>query len=161
MKEVRGLLLLVFALFAASAWAQKTYVVSGKVIDSATRQPIEFATAQLLRPNNTMANGMSTDNAGGFTLKTTAAGKYTVKVSYVSYKTATREVTFSEKNDTIRLGTLELEPSAQALGEAVVSATHARVEQKEDTTVYNASAYRTPVGSTPACSFRAGIRPMI
>ena len=148
MKEVRGLLLLVFALFAASAWAQKTYVVSGKVIDSATRQPIEFATAQLLRPNNTMANGMSTDNAGGFTLKTTAAGKYTVKVSYVSYKTATREVTFSEKNDTIRLGTLELEPSAQALGEAVVSATQARVEQKEDTTVYNASAYRTPVGST-------------
>ena len=148
MKEVRGLLLLVFALFAASAWAQKTYVVSGKVIDSATRQPIEFATAQLLRPNNTMANGMSTDNAGGFTLKTAAAGKYTVKVSYVSYKTATREVTFSEKNDTIRLGTLELEPSAQALGEAVVSATQARVEQKEDTTVYNASAYRTPVGST-------------
>lgn len=148
MKEVRGLLLIVFALFATSAWAQKTYVISGKVIDRATRQPIEFATAQLLRSNKTMASGMSTDKAGGFTLKTTAAGKYTVKVSYVSYKTATREVTLSEKNDTVRLGTLELEPSAQALGEAVVSATQARVEQKEDTTVYNASAYRTPVGST-------------
>ena len=148
MKEVRGLLLVVFALFATSAWAQKTYVISGKVIDRATRQPIEFATAQLLRSNKTMASGMSTDKAGGFTLKTTAAGKYTVKVSYVSYKTATREVTLSEKNDTVRLGTLELEPSAQALGEAVVSATQARVEQKEDTTVYNASAYRTPVGST-------------
>lgn len=148
MKEVRGLLLIVFALFATSAWAQKTYVISGKVIDRATRQPIEFATAQLLRSNKTMASGMSTDKAGGFTLKTTVAGKYTVKVSYVSYKTATREVTLSEKNDTVRLGTLELEPSAQALGEAVVSATQARVEQKEDTTVYNASAYRTPVGST-------------
>lgn len=148
MKEVRGLLLIVFALFATSAWAQKTYVISGKVIDRVTRQPIEFATAQLLRSNKTMASGMSTDKAGGFTLKTTAAGKYTVKVSYVSYKTATREVTLSEKNDTVRLGTLELEPSAQALGEAVVSATQARVEQKEDTTVYNASAYRTPVGST-------------
>lgn len=148
MKEVRGLLLIVFALFATSAWAQKTYVISGKVIDRATRQPIEFATAQLLRSNKTMASGMSTDKTGGFTLKTTAAGKYTVKVSYVSYKTATREVTLSEKNDTVRLGTLELEPSAQALGEAVVSATQARVEQKEDTTVYNASAYRTPVGST-------------
>ena len=148
MKEVRGLLLIVFALFATSAWAQKTYVISGKVIDRATRQPIEFATAQLLRSNKTMASGMSTDKAGGFTLKTTAAGKYTVKVSYVSYKTATREVTLSEKNDTVRLGTLELEPSSQALGEAVVSATQARVEQKEDTTVYNASAYRTPVGST-------------
>ena len=148
MKEVRGLLLIVFALFATSAWAQKTYVISGKVIDRATRQPIEFATAQLLRSNKTMASGMSTDKAGGFTLKTTAAGKYIVKVSYVSYKTATREVTLSEKNDTVRLGTLELEPSAQALGEAVVSATQARVEQKEDTTVYNASAYRTPVGST-------------
>ena len=123
-------------------------MISGKVIDRATRQPIEFATAQLLRSNKTMASGMSTDKAGGFTLKTTAAGKYTVKVSYVSYKTATREVTLSEKNDTVRLGTLELEPSAQALGEAVVSAKQARVEQKEDTTVYNASAYRTPVGST-------------
>ncbi len=147
MKHLRGMLLILLSAWATSL-AAATYVVSGKVIDADSRKAIEFATVQLLRPNKTMATGMNTDVAGKFSLKTQVAGKYTVKISYVSYTTVSREVTFSAENDTIDLGTIEMSTSAKALGEAVVSATAARVEQKEDTTVYNASAYRTPEGST-------------
>ncbi len=142
-------LLLLASLFAlCQAVDAQNFVVRGRAIDAKTREAIEFATVQLLKPDNTMATGVNTDAKGQFVMKVKTAGKFTAKVSYVSYKSVSKPVTLEEGKDTVDLGIVELTSSDVALKEAVVSATAARVEQKEDTMVYNASAYRTPVGST-------------
>ena len=147
MKYLSKLLVVALCLVCGAAQAQ-TFVVSGQVVDSKTRKPIEFATVQLLNSSNKMVTGMNTDAKGRFVLKTKAAGKYTAKASYVTYKSMEKSVTLSAERDSVDLGLYELIASDVSLNTAVVSATVARVEQKEDTMVYNASAYRTPEGST-------------
>ena len=147
MKYLSKLLVVALCLVCGAAQAQ-TFVVSGQVVDSKTRKPIEFATVQLLNSSNKMVTGMNTDAKGRFVLKTKAAGKYTAKASYVTYKSMEKSVTLSAERDSVDLGLYELVASEVSLNTAVVSATVARVEQKEDTMVYNASAYRTPEGST-------------
>ena len=147
MKYLSKLLVVALCLVCGAAQAQ-TFVVSGQVVDSKTRKPIEFATVQLLNSSNKMVTGMNTDAKGRFVLKTKAAGKYTAKASYVTYKSMEKSVTLSAERDSVDLGLYELVASDVSLNTAVVSATVARVEQKEDTMVYNASAYRTPEGST-------------
>ena len=54
----------------------------------------------------------------------------------------------TRQTDSINIGRIPLENSDNLLKEAVVSVTAARVEQQGDTTVFNASAYRVPEGST-------------
>ena len=71
-----------------------------------------------------------------------------MRVTYVSYKSIKQTLQLKANATTLKLDTLYLEPSDISLGTAVVTATAARVEQKGDTTQFNASAYRVPEGST-------------
>ena len=130
MKYLSKLLVVALCLVCGAAQAQ-TFVVSGQVVDSKTRKPIEFATVQLLNSSNKMVTGMNTDAKGRFVLKTKAAGKYTAKASYVTYKSMEKSVTLSAERDSVDLGLYELVASDVSLNTAVVSATVARVEQKE------------------------------
>ena len=53
-----------------------------------------------------------------------------------------------QETDSLNGGQIILKPFDSTLKTAVVTATVARVEQKEDTTIFNAAAYRVPEGST-------------
>ena len=66
----------------------------------------------------------------------------------MGYGTQYKNIQLSAARDSMGLGWLNMKTDDQLLKEAVVTATVARVEQKEDTTMFNAAAYRTPQGST-------------
>lgn len=125
----------------------QNYVVTGTVLDKKSGEPIEMVGAVLLRQDSTMVKGNSTNSKGVFKIKPTRPGQYILKVSFVGYDTYYSNIRLSDERDSINVGTIRLSINDQVLKEANVTATVARVEQKEDTTVFNAAAFRTPEGS--------------
>lgn len=146
MKRNILLFILSFAM-AVSAVAQQ-FVVTGKAIDGKSKNAVDFASAVLLHTDSTVVTATTTNDDGTFKLQAKDAGRYIVKLSYVGFKPLTRIVELSTEKDSIDLGTLPMVSNDKVLGIATVTATASRVEQKDDTTMFSASAYRVPAGST-------------
>lgn len=134
--------------FVATTAVAQNYVVTGTVLDKKSGQAMEMVGAALLRTDSTMVRGMTTNAQGMFKLKTSTPGRYILRVSFIGYDTHYANVQLSEQRDSVNIGVVRLSTNDQVLKEANVTATVARVEQKEDTTVFNAAAYRTPEGSS-------------
>lgn len=144
MKRLLSLLLLTLTVLTASA---QKYTITGKVINENDEKPFELATVRLLGRDDQLIVGTFTDSLGCFTLKTDRRGKMNVYATFVGCEPAQKSVTLAEE-DSVDVGVVKLFTSDIALRSAVVAATAARVEQKEDTTMFNASAYRVPDGAT-------------
>lgn len=139
-------LTLVLTLMATAMVAQKC-VVMGTVKNATTGTALPYATASVVENGKTVA-AMTSRTDGTFNLNVKKTGKLTLKVSYIGFDTKTQNIEITDKMDTLRVGVISLTSREDMLGTAVVTATAAKVEQKEDTTVFNAAAYRVPEGST-------------
>lgn len=138
------ILLSTFSIFAQN----KVIAVSGRIIESDSKEPAAQATVQLLAlPDSAYAAGIGSGNKGWFTLPKVKAGKYVLKVSYIGFRTKYVPVQLSANVPDKNLGTIELAPDAVMLGEAVITAAAPEVTVKEDTLEYNSTAYRTPEGA--------------
>ena len=124
------------------------FLITGTAQEEKTNAAVEFASVALLRPDSTGISAVTTDENGKFTIKAREAGKYLVKLSFVGFTPVVKAVELTAENDSIGLGTIVMKSSDNILKGATVSAVAAKVEQKDDTTMFNASAYRVPEGST-------------
>lgn len=140
----RFLIMMCLAVSVIQATAQRN--ITGKVIESDSQEPVAQTTVRLLKKDSTMVTGALTDLNGKFHVKAPAAGTYIVQVTCVGFKTYTKTVKVSAEKD-VALGTIDLKPDAIMLKGATVTGQASKVTLKEDTFVYNASAYRTPEGS--------------
>ncbi|NVO32421.1 TonB-dependent receptor domain-containing protein [Hymenobacter lapidiphilus] len=122
--------------------------VTGTVIDAATKQPVPYATVVLLSPATGKAvDGTSADDNGKFSIPRLRAGTYTVQVSFIGYKNFEKPgVVITDDGNTVNLGSISIESTAQALKEVVVEGQRALVEEKVDRTVYNAEKDETTRG---------------
>ncbi len=111
MKKIKSLLLLVVMLSAA--FAAQAATIKGKVVDSATKEPLIGATVFIL--NTTQ--GTTTDLDGLFELKA-ARGRVDLEISYISYLTQTLQVDLSGKTPELLI---ELVTDAQSISEVVVA----------------------------------------
>lgn len=127
-------------------------VVAGVAVDANTKEPLAMAKVELQGLKDLAKFAATTDANGRFSLRGGGSGKYNLSISYLLFKTLKKEVEFTAERDSVGLDTLFLtpakSPAEQLLGTATVTATAAGVEQKEDTTMFNAAAYRVPQGST-------------
>ena len=146
-KLIAGMLLLLFT--PGIALAQKnTVVVSGKVIEKETKEPIEAATIQLLAlRDSSQVAGNITQEKGYFTLPPVKAGTYLLKVSFVGYNTHFQSVALSAKVPSKNIGVIALASDGVLLDEALITAEAPPVVVKADTTEYSASAYRVSAGA--------------
>ena len=135
--------LIVVLATSVATFAQRA--VSGKVVEQDTKEAVIQATAALLSGEKVVANAVTNVN-GGFTIKAPQDGNYTLKVTYVGFKTITKKIAVKDGKD-VNVGTLSMEPDAVMLQGATVTAHASKVTLKADTFVYNANAFRTPEGS--------------
>ncbi|MFD1469665.1 TonB-dependent receptor domain-containing protein [Hymenobacter caeli] len=150
-----GLLALLCLRAAAPAAAQApapaaTGSLTGTVLDSASRQPVAYATVVLLpaAPADKPITGVAADDQGRFALTKLAAGAFRLQVSFVGYATRTRAVTVTAGATAV--GPLRLPAAAQLLGEAVVIGSKPVVEVRADRLVYNADQDVSNAGGTAA-----------
>ena len=137
--------ILVTVVLITSVVANAQRLVSGKVVEQDTQEAVIQATASILSGEKVVANALTNMN-GGFSIRAPHDGKYTLKITYVGFKTYTKQLNIRDGKD-YSAGTITLEPDAIMLKGATVTARASKVTLKADTFMYNASAFRTPEGS--------------
>jgi outer membrane receptor protein involved in Fe transport len=148
MKKIASLILsIVCVALAAHAQAQNVQI-TGTVLDSTARTAVVGAYVAVSRNvPDAKPEYVTTDANGKFVM--TGLSKrtsYIVKISYLSYKDLTRTVT-TEK-DVTDLGSLELTEAVSTLNEVKVVGQVVAMEQKGDTTQFNAAAFKTNPDAT-------------
>jgi len=112
-------LLFAFLRLAASLFAQQnnSFSVSGTVVDTITKQPIEYVSLALYSINiSKPVNGAITNNKGEFAIQGLPAGKYVLKASFVGYKNKVKIIEISNTG-TNHLDPIELNNSTISLQE--------------------------------------------
>ena len=142
---MRRLLVLMMTVSLAVLSVHAQRMVSGKVIEQDTQDAVIQATASILSGEKVVSNGV-TNTDGAFRVKAPSDGTFTLKITYVGFKTYTKKITIKDGKD-FNAGTISLSPDAIMLKGATVTARASKVTLKADTFVYNAAAFRTPEGS--------------
>ncbi|MBD2714328.1 TonB-dependent receptor [Microvirga sp. STR05] len=155
MKHVSALLLLL--LFATSAIHAQSPVPAapgparllGRVLDTTTQKPVEYATVAVLPATGTtpLAGG-TCDADGRFDFKNLPAGTFRLQLSFVGY--ATRLETITLTSPLTDLGQLFLTASAQNLAGVTVTGERPMVETRPDRLIYNADQDPSNTGGTVA-----------
>ena len=141
----KSILTMLLLLMAIASFAQQR-LISGQITDRDTKEAIEQVTVQLLKSDSTYVAGAISNENGLFHVTAPANGKYLLKISSVGYKSTVKRIQISDNKD-LAMGKIVLGAEAIMLKGAVVTAMAQKVTLKEDTFVYNSSAYRTPEGS--------------
>ena len=133
-------------MMATLGWGQNRQI-SGQVVDRDTKDPIPQVTIQLLSAaDSAFVAGALTGDDGAFRLNALENGRYILRFTSVGYQREHRNITIKDTAN-VDLGTVVMGADAIMLKNTTVTAQAVRVTVVEDTTIYNAAAYRTPEGS--------------
>jgi outer membrane receptor protein involved in Fe transport len=122
--------------------------ISGTLVDSITKQPLDYATVALFRSGGKAPiTGVVTDEKGNFKLNDVKAGSYKLTFTYIGYpsKTIDPVVTTPSKPDK-SMGIILVSPGSKHLKEVVVQGQAPLIENHIDKIVYNAEKDITNVG---------------
>lgn len=139
-------LLTLIAIVAITTAAMAQRAITGRVVESDSKEALAMTTVKLLKTDSTLVKGALTGDNGDFKLTAPADGRYIVKITCVGFKNYTRNITIADGKD-VSMGTVSMKPDAIMLQGATITSHVAKVTLKEDTFVYNAAAYRVPEGS--------------
>lgn len=140
MKLLYTLLLISFSTLAIA----QSYTVSGKIVDDNDDNVIG-ANVILKTKTDSLFRATATNKYGNFTLENVPQGSYQLKVSYIGFKTYYQQV-FVRGN--VDFGFVTIQTDKVALAEVEVVEQTIVAVQKEDTTEYNAEAFKTNPDAT-------------
>lgn len=132
-------------LFFISTAAFPQTNISGKVSDKNSHEALVGATVQLYSfKSESFSYNTVTDMNGIFSIGNIESGEYELQISYIGYKKYNNRLTAHGKN--IRI-IAELDEDNKILDEVSVTGRATRAEQKGDSLVYNAEAFKVMDGS--------------
>ncbi|RCH53694.1 TonB-dependent receptor [Mucilaginibacter hurinus] len=122
--------------------------ISGTVIDSATKKPVEYASVSIYRSGGKAPiTGVVTDDKGNFKLDNVKAGSYKIGFTFIGYPTKFVDpVTTTPAKPDFNMGTVYLTASAKLLNEVEVTAERSTIENRIDKIVFNAEKDVTSAG---------------
>jgi outer membrane receptor protein involved in Fe transport len=151
----RIVILILFFCSVISAKAQfgggstLTGKISGTVIDSVTKKPVQYASVAIyLSQGKAPINGVLTDEKGSFKLYSIKPNSYRITITFIGgYKTKTINpvVTTPSKLDN-NIGNIVLSPDNKVLNEVQITGKGPLIENHIDKLVYNAEKDITNVG---------------
>ncbi|MDR7131395.1 hypothetical protein J2X69_003759 [Algoriphagus sp. 4150] len=128
-------------LISISQLSAQSHSVKGKVKQADTDITIPNATVLIQNlPDSVRVDGMISDFDGEFEINNIKEGEYLLKIQYLGYENLFKTIHVTQDLD---LGVLSLKEEATALDEVIISARRAQGEQKGDTTLFNADAFKT------------------
>ena len=143
LKKLGSVLLLAAALAfsSLSAAAQGSSTVKLRLTDSASGEPVPFATVSLTPKGAKEAKYyVLSDADGAVTLSKVSKGEYNLKAEIMGYKNVEMAITVSKSED---LGEIKMSEDVQVLDAATVTAVGNPIIVKKDTIEYNASSFKT------------------
>lgn len=133
-----------FLLVAMSmlAQAQSGGIITGKLIDKETQEPVPQANVRILKQgDSTFVTGKASNTEGVFTIPV-RNGSYIVHISFVGYNDVYQNVQVTSSRPTVQLGNIMLSNDNILLSETVVTAKAPEIVVKGDTLEYNADSYK-------------------
>ncbi len=114
--------------------------ISGRIVDSLSAKPVEYATISLIKQdNNKVVNGGTTDDKGFFKITEVAEGTYKILVYFIGYQTKEQNnIAIDKSNSNLDLGDIKLGGKQTTLKEVTVTSEKSIIENKIDKLVYNA-----------------------
>jgi outer membrane receptor protein involved in Fe transport len=128
------------------------FTITGKVIDSITQKPIEFAVIALYQTkDSSLVNGTTTDINGNFNLKHKGVGNFYLKISFVGYANKiVPDILLNPRtgNFSVNIGTIMIRPSSFMLEGVAVVAEKPMIELQADKRIVNVDQILTAKGGT-------------
>lgn len=113
-------------------------VIRGKIVDTKTRQPMEFVNISIKKADSTVPlKGTVTDQTGNFQIAKLPQGTYTLGISFIGYKTIEKKFTLSQQNPGLNFKNIPLEEDSQMLGEVQVTGQRSQMKFEIDKKVFN------------------------
>jgi len=144
-----NLFFIIFTLTFFSVFSQKPQndqiSITGKIIDSNTKEPLEYATVILNNQETKQLSGGITDENGNFNIKINT-GTYDISFEFISFKTI--KIPNKIINSSINFGTIKLSEDADELDEIVIIAEKSTVEIRLDKRIYNVGKDMTVRGGS-------------
>ena len=135
----------IFLLFIASYGQERNNEkaggkIIGKVIDSSSNLPLEYATVTLFVTGKSKpVNGTTSDVNGDFNLTNIHPGSFNIVIDFIGYKTSNLgNITISQKNEVIDLKNVFLKKKQESLQAVTVTAQGKLIDNKIDKLVFNA-----------------------
>ncbi|MFL9485297.1 TonB-dependent receptor domain-containing protein [Chitinophagaceae bacterium LWZ2-11] len=112
--------------------------ITGKIIDSAGKQPLEYATITVFAAGNSKpVNGTASTATGQFTITGMAPGTYKLLIESIGYATHTIS-SVTVKGSNVNVGSIALFKKEEKLQDVTVVSRKALVETKIDKMIFNA-----------------------
>ncbi len=121
--------------------------ISATILDSLTKQPVEYATVSLINTKTAKpVNGGLTDAKGKVSIQNIAPGEYKLVIGFIGYVTKNVAVKTTPEKPDNNVGNIVLSGSASTLAEVTIEGKKNVIENKIDRMVYNAEADATNAG---------------
>lgn len=153
MKTLYVLLLLLTCLSVARAQESATegpedIKITGRIIDSLSKHPLQYATISLFKAHDTKpAGGEMTNARGQFSVGKLTPGRYTITIDIIGYSPRTLgPYTLSKNRPEMSLGDIAVGKKVNQLESVTVTATRGLVQNKLDKMVYNVEKDVTSLG---------------
>jgi outer membrane receptor protein involved in Fe transport len=146
---IAGLLpgLLFFA--TAQPVSQAAGTVSGKIADSKTNLPIEYANVVIFNPDTAIVTGGVTNNEGVFIINNVPFGLYKLKVSFIGYDDLWIDtLLLNYRNRNVFIEKIALSQSAAVLDQFSVTGQRSVLEMQIDRKVFNVDQSIVSQGQT-------------
>ncbi|MDP9076575.1 MAG: TonB-dependent receptor family protein [Bacteroidota bacterium] len=124
--------------------------ITGKITDSITRLPVDFATISLFKNGSgSPFTGVSTNQKGDFNLSGIPDGEYRLTADFLGYQIKTiKHIVIGTQTASVSLGNVLLAPAQHKLEEVTIRSKVPILESKIDKLIYNASADLTAQAGT-------------
>jgi Outer membrane protein beta-barrel family/Carboxypeptidase regulatory-like domain len=133
---------LFFLLIAATASAQNSYSIKGKITDSVENAKLGNSTIVVLEAKDSIMIRFTRAAAdGSFSISGLTKGKFIVLVSYPDYADYTEQFTLDSVHQTHNFGNINMNLKSRLLKEVIIKGTAAQIKIKGDTTEFNAAAF--------------------
>ena len=145
--NVASLLLWILIFSFHSLLAQQPVEITGKVVERASQQPLEYATIQVLEAGTQqLITGTTTAPDGTFSLETEATN-FSVAIGFIGFVTTTL-TDFTIVDGRVAVGTIGLAEDAETLDEVLVRGEKSQTEFKLDKRVFNVGQDLSSTGAS-------------
>ena len=115
---------------AVGTWAQG--LVRGKVLDRQTDEALQFVSVKVTDTQGKLAGGGMTDVGGNFTVRGLRDGQYQLEVSFMGYKTLTRQFHITPEKRNVHYNVLYLHEDSKTLKEVTVTGQRSQMKLEVD-----------------------------
>lgn len=126
---------------------EKTGIVTGKIIDSKTKEGIGFSTVKIKNASQIIASAMTKED-GSFSFSNLELKPYIVEINFVGYKKYVENIELSETKKTVSIGTITLESESKEIEGVTIVKERSTIEQKADRKVVNVGKDLIASGAT-------------